>query len=682
MQSKLEAGKANDVIAFLGDITSAFQNVDRSKVANAFFANNHYKPCHRNFFFTYSQPSNIYLSDGTQRISHNGLTQGEGNASDAFAVYVDPIYTKARDAGGPTMWANAILDNFSMVGTCEVMEKSLESFFASCQEHDLPLNPSISTLLWPDEKRQPPTAVVNLALKYGLKLVIGATEHLGGAIGFDAKKREEICRSRLMGKSEHFFAFIAHKDTPVQVVTNMLRLSGISRASYLAASEPPSISTPTLKIFHEEILSSFSNKVFKRDSADLTQEDRILLEHPTRFGGYGLLPPWPTAPVAYLSSVIRATPSLTIFIEPPPGLSNSESSSSSSTATASNSNSAMSIASDSSSSDSSTSSSPSSNSNHAPQQHTLIFTEAIIARNILFEAIPSAQNLLPSFNNDGTFNLGHIDQAGRAHFQHNLISRLQQQQDHKLLNSNNISNSLKQRLVSARDPIARRQHSIMPKEPSTTIKDYLCRASHHHNFEKHLIRLPPKLCGHCHAAFTPTHGQCCTGTRRKAVDGRHTDILAVIKRRGTEAGITVSIEPRIPGTDRKKPDLDFEFSNHFPDDVMSDLSVIHSTADTYKHIAVESQLYTRALTKSTKYKDYVISANRKFRAFEVTSYCLFGPNARAVVEFMAEHADDMRFTEDAQEFANDTYDELIIAMMKGNARIMRQCHSKSLRPAV
>ena len=156
----------------------------------------------------------------------------------------------------------------------------------------------------------------------------------------------------------------------------------------------------------------------------------------------------------------------------------------------------------------------------------------------------------------------------------------------------------------------------------------------------------------------------------------------VIKRKGVEAGITVSIEPRIPGNDCKKPDLDFEFANHFTDDRMSDLSVIHSTAESYKHISIEAQLYTRAQSKSAKYHSYVQSANRKFKAFEVTSYCLFGPNARAVVELMAQHADDMKFTDDALGFTNSTYDELIIAMMKGNARIIRQCHAKALNPSV
>ena len=300
----------------------------------------------------------------------------------------------------------------------------------------------------------------------------------------------------------------------------------------------------------------------------------------------------------------------------------------------------------------------------------------------LQQAIPSSQALLPSPNDDGTFNLDHIDRAGRTKFQLNLTTSIQLIADQSLLNSNNISRSLKQRLVSARDSIARRKDSIMPTLPTTTINDHLCRASHHHDFEKHLTRLHPKLCGHCNALLTPTHGQCCPGFKRKAVDRRHSDILTVIIRKGDEAGISVSFEPRIPGINRKKPDLDFEFANHYPDDIMSDLSIIHSTAPSYEHISIEQQLYSRSQIKNNKYKTFVIAANRKFKAFEVTSYCLFGPNARAVVELFAQHADDMLFTEDALSFAYSFYDELIIAMMKGNARIMRQCHGKSLNPSV
>jgi hypothetical protein len=157
-------------------------------------------------------------------------------------------------------------------------------------------------------------------------------------------------------------------------------------------------------------------------------------------------------------------------------------------------------------------------------------------------------------------------------------------------------------------------------------------------------------------------------------------MLTTIKRKGVEAGIEVSIEPRIPGTDRKKPDLDFQFANHFTDDLMSDLSVIHTTADSYIHSSIEAQLHSRAQTKNAKYKTFVTAANRKFKAFEVTSYFVFGPNARAVVDLIAQHADDILFTEDSLAFANSLYDQLIIALMKGNARIIRQCHAKALHP--
>jgi hypothetical protein len=166
------------------------------------------------------------------------------------------------------------------------------------------------------------------------------------------------------------------------------------------------------------------------------------------------------------------------------------------------------------------------------------------------------------------------------------------------------------------------------------------------------------------------------------VDRRHAKILNVIKKKGVEAGIEVSIEPRIPGVDRKKPDLDFEFSNNLTDDMMSDLSIIHSTATSYVHISIEAQLYNRAKTKTAKYLDFVRNADRKFKAFEVTSYGVFGPNARAVVQLFAQHADDMLFTEESKEFADSFYDEILIELMIGNAKIIRQCHTKSLHPSV
>ena len=113
MQSALNADKRN--VAVLMDLSNAFNTRERADIAAELYARPETKPLWKLFDFAYARsatPLLVYGAKGKLRYvqsSDNGVRQGDPLASLLYALSMQRIYERSRDASGDGVWATCTL---------------------------------------------------------------------------------------------------------------------------------------------------------------------------------------------------------------------------------------------------------------------------------------------------------------------------------------------------------------------------------------------------------------------------------------------------------------------------------------------------------------------------------------------------------------------------------------------
>src|SRR3569833_2894473 len=107
IQAELDADKYN--VAILADISNAFNTRERYHIARELYAVQSTQPIWKLFRFAYQRsesPLIVYSRDGQcqhVQASANGVRQGDPLASLLFALSMDRLYQRAKEAAGPNL---------------------------------------------------------------------------------------------------------------------------------------------------------------------------------------------------------------------------------------------------------------------------------------------------------------------------------------------------------------------------------------------------------------------------------------------------------------------------------------------------------------------------------------------------------------------------------------------------
>jgi hypothetical protein len=133
------------------DFAAAFQTLDRSTIASAFFNTKQLEPAFRLFEWAYAKQSDLLLFDKLgyllgQVPSTNGVRQGDVLASIAFAVTVQPIFRSClqREARG-----FAIIDDFTITGPLHDVASSYAQLKLYCDHINFKVNTKKPSYTYP-----------------------------------------------------------------------------------------------------------------------------------------------------------------------------------------------------------------------------------------------------------------------------------------------------------------------------------------------------------------------------------------------------------------------------------------------------------------------------------------------------------------------------------------------------
>ena len=172
----------------------------------------------------------------------------------------------------------------------------------------------------------------------------------------------------------------------------------------------------------------------------------------------------------------------------------------------------------------------------------------------------------------------------------------------------------------------------------------------------------------------------CPMLRRRGATNRHDLVLNALslKRRAEMAGCLFIVEPRVHDVVRKKPDGCISLQGVDPD-LYTDVSCIHSLAPSYVNTAPAAQLRSRDSTKFNKYVALCNASNDDFCAFSLTTFGSFSESesAKKLVERISQHYYDM-CANTLRGFKQSCFNELLVALHRGNARLLRQRQRKAV----
>jgi hypothetical protein len=618
-QTALEAGAKYLHVGFASDFANAFGCLERSKMGEVFFANKHLEQANRLFNFCYSKPTDLILHNGAKIQSKSGSRQGCSGGSLGYCVTVDPIYTEVKNAGG-NITANAIIDDFSIVGSVENTIQAVRKLIELSAKEGLPLELSKCRWLWPHEEPVPPelSAFVD---EFGMRIERGAMELHGSAVGLDENKRREIIQSQIQ-QNQKIFEFLNHESFPNQLVPLILRASTLHKCQYITQSSPPSINFLPLRNFGRRVIETFTSKIL---DGKIDEEGKFLLQTPIRLGGWGLTCPSVSSPASFISSYLRATVSTNNF------------------------NNLI------------TSRNLEGNAELIPITEEIksiieVFKEKLAKSESVLEMLPAIDNvtglLKPSPNHNKmlqkVINDGIADLYSEDKIKH--------------------STSLKIRIDDLKTVYARKFHSIRPTHERFKLSDV-----DYQFVARNLLNQPPSnntpefcICGQS-MKDRPDHLQVCRLTRSTFIQGRHNAIRGEIGQLTELVGGIYNREVSSNSRDGKRIDGICHISSG---SYSHDVSVVHANSPSYvkQNICHEKSSDTRNTVKNKKYFQDEAALSRKFCAFILTSYGSFNKSAIALLSQLSKEAEIMT-SQQEQEFFNMAINRILIVLHKSNAKI-------------
>ena len=238
------------------DFTNAFNQRDRSRIATMLYSKPEYSKLFRFFHFAYSKPSSVVTTQGVTIPCANGVIQGEVSAMEAYAQSVDHVWEAARTAGraaDPRLMSAAIADDGAFVGTLAGIKLVLAELLSLCIAEGIQVNMPKFVLLDPHGADKPtPQDAVQFAAQHGMKLVKGATWHLGAPIGLDQDARAALVRANVGKKRAIAVGIIESEEFPGQCAPLFAR-DAAGALVHISSVAPPAITRQPLRQFGERL---------------------------------------------------------------------------------------------------------------------------------------------------------------------------------------------------------------------------------------------------------------------------------------------------------------------------------------------------------------------------------------------------------------------------------------------
>jgi hypothetical protein len=293
------------------DMANAFNSISRAAVAKTVAAAQELRPGYGFFRWSYSRPSQLLMYQGGQLVetitSEEGVRQGCSFSAVAFALTVQPLFTKAAAAASDSaLAAAAVLDDFAVSGSAQAVFSVLDKLRVDAPALHLQLQPPKCRVLWSYPEEPPPSLVASCA-QHQVELRRGSMALWGGRIGQDDEADREWAGAQVDGMGR-FFSRVVHTAMSAQVASLLIRYSGSALAGYMARVLPTDLSYDALRRFDNLVLDSLSHVLGITN--DLNSPSAAVANFRMRLplcrGGFGIRSAVELAAGAHACSLARA----------------------------------------------------------------------------------------------------------------------------------------------------------------------------------------------------------------------------------------------------------------------------------------------------------------------------------------------------------------------------------------
>ena len=552
-------------------------------------------------------------------------------------------FSSIKSTGGSFTVAAAISDDLTISSTMDGICSALNEVIRISTAHNIPINRNKTFVLWPRSDIPPDEMITKLCSENHIGLEIGAAKYLGSAVGLDVSKRTKIIEEKMSVNTIRFLDIIGNKNLPVQAAPRLLQQCGISKASYAATAQPPSITAPVLRTFDSAILNALAHKLDIPIDEITSPDNIVIITQPICNGGMGLRSAVFTSRPAYLAALTRS-----IDFLPRDLLAHIR---------------------------------------ELPSPLPM-FREAAQHANDIHEAFPGIiPSLIPVFDKH-CIPQRHSDLKADASIQ-NLLTHAMENATAQEIHNNTNKTSLSKRIHAMSDSIARRFQYVLGSEPQTTLSDLNSRLFYRKKFNLHAESSNiPVFCA-CGAQFTPDHPFSChllradpnkpdnVLRRLSPVTQRHDAIIeSSLVPALRNCGVAFSVVKRVSTIVRLKPDLAIEF-NDKSTDCLADLQVIHSYSPSYVHTVIEKQLAIAEQGKRNKYEQFWNSTEtgplRDFYGLIITTDGILSKQFITCILKLANHAQHSQmlpFGTSVTDFAHRLIDHIHTSLHTGNSQIL------------
>jgi hypothetical protein len=178
------------------------------------------------------------------------------------------------------------------------------------------------------------------------------------------------------------------------------------------------------------------------------------------------------------------------------------------------------------------------------------------------------------------------------------------------------------------------------------------------------------LCGRVISDGYYAHPMCCSKVKRAGTTIRHNWVLHVLNKFARLAGASTSLEPRafVTEGDGRKPDLSI---THL-DTMFTDVVITQPDAPSKRSMAPVKALQVAETAKVTKYAADLRALGHSFLAAAATSHGVLSTSLRSLVAHISGiYHSNFPGADRSPPFEQQFLDELLCAIQKGNARILR-----------
>jgi hypothetical protein len=319
IQAALDMDDRN--VAVMMDMSNAFNSRERADIATELYARADTKDIWRLFDYAYAQGSSplmVYGPGGVVKYvqsSDNGVRQGDPLAALLYALSMQRIYERSRDAGSSEFSSDsyesevsvprcfAILDDFTIVGKPEQVQKAILHFLEECKRADIKVNLDKCVILCPQGGGPVKEAMEHFASDIGLHV---AAERYAATLG-SVVGRDEVGMKKWVNnyvKKHHRF-FVMVPKMKSQIALLMLRSAGVPRFNYILRTLPPRLTRDSAHEFDADVCNAWNQAlgIQSREMDDISVQHRALK---VSKGGDGLRPAEKTCERAYSSAVALA----------------------------------------------------------------------------------------------------------------------------------------------------------------------------------------------------------------------------------------------------------------------------------------------------------------------------------------------------------------------------------------